>query len=200
MFLFLTYYFQENLGYSALKTGFAFLPFSVGIILAAGVCQDHPPDRSEVGDGGRIFGGHAGHAVADPDRRPHLVRGPRAAGRDPHQPGHGTRLRPHEQHRPLRSPRPRCRCGAATLNTTQQIGGSLGTALLNTVFASTTAAYLATRVGTPAVREAAQIHGYTVGFAIGAAFLFVAALSSAFLISAKREDMAELDTLALAPA
>ncbi|HXW35539.1 MAG TPA: MFS transporter, partial [Acidimicrobiales bacterium] len=31
-FLFLTYYFQETLGYSALKSGFAFLPFSAGII------------------------------------------------------------------------------------------------------------------------------------------------------------------------
>ena len=37
MFLFLTYYFQINLGYSPLKSGFAFLPFSAGIILTAGV-------------------------------------------------------------------------------------------------------------------------------------------------------------------
>ena len=37
MFLFLTYYFQVNLGYSPLKSGFAFLPFSLGIILTAGV-------------------------------------------------------------------------------------------------------------------------------------------------------------------
>ena len=36
MFLFLTYYFQINLGYSPLKAGFAFLPFSAGIILTAG--------------------------------------------------------------------------------------------------------------------------------------------------------------------
>ncbi len=36
MFLFLTYYFQINLGYSPLKSGFAFLPFSVGIIVTAG--------------------------------------------------------------------------------------------------------------------------------------------------------------------
>ena len=34
-FLFLTYYFQGTLGYSALKTGFAFLPFSLGIIAGA---------------------------------------------------------------------------------------------------------------------------------------------------------------------
>ena len=36
MFLFLSYYFQTQLGYSPLKAGFAFLPFSVGIILTAG--------------------------------------------------------------------------------------------------------------------------------------------------------------------
>ena len=34
-FLFLTYYFQQILGYSAIKTGFAFLPFSVGIVAGA---------------------------------------------------------------------------------------------------------------------------------------------------------------------
>ena len=37
MFLFLSYYFQINLGYSPLKSGFAFLPFSGGIIVSAGV-------------------------------------------------------------------------------------------------------------------------------------------------------------------
>jgi EmrB/QacA subfamily drug resistance transporter len=36
MFLFLTYYFQVNLGYTPLEAGFAFLPFSLGIILTAG--------------------------------------------------------------------------------------------------------------------------------------------------------------------
>ena len=35
-FLFLTYFLQGTLHYSALRTGFAFLPFSGGIILGAG--------------------------------------------------------------------------------------------------------------------------------------------------------------------
>ncbi|MGH9294823.1 MAG: MFS transporter, partial [Acidimicrobiales bacterium] len=38
-FLFLTYYLQGTLGYSALKSGFAFLPFSGGIILGAGLAS-----------------------------------------------------------------------------------------------------------------------------------------------------------------
>ena len=50
MFLFLTYYFQVNLGYSPLKSGFAFLPFSAGIIVAAGrrrrsCCRGSGPSR-----------------------------------------------------------------------------------------------------------------------------------------------------------
>jgi hypothetical protein len=43
MFLFLTYYFQITLGYSPLKSGFAFLPFSGGIIVAAGVASQLLP-------------------------------------------------------------------------------------------------------------------------------------------------------------
>ncbi len=37
MFLFLTYYLQETLRYSPLRTGFAFLPLSVGIALSAAI-------------------------------------------------------------------------------------------------------------------------------------------------------------------
>ena len=36
MFLFLSYYFQTNLHYSALKSGIAFLPFSAGTIVTSG--------------------------------------------------------------------------------------------------------------------------------------------------------------------
>ena len=43
MFLFLAYYFQLNLGYSALKSGLALLPFSGGIIIGAGVISQILP-------------------------------------------------------------------------------------------------------------------------------------------------------------
>ena len=71
---------------------------------------------------------------------------------------------------------------SATLNTSQQIGGSLGTALLNTLAASATVTYLATRAHTPSNVVAAQVHGYSVGFLVGAGFLVVAALSALFLV------------------
>ena len=54
MFLFLTYYFQLNLGYSPLKSGFAFLPFSAGIIVTAGVVSSLLPKVGpEAADGAR---------------------------------------------------------------------------------------------------------------------------------------------------
>ena len=39
VFLFLTYYLQQNLGYSPLKTGLAFLPMTVMIVLTATTVQ-----------------------------------------------------------------------------------------------------------------------------------------------------------------
>ncbi len=68
-----------------------------------------------------------------------------------------------------------------------------GTALLNTVAASATATYLLTRVPTRANVEAAQVHGYTVGFLVGAGCLVVALLSAVFLVNATREDLADVD-------
>ncbi len=63
---------------------------------------------------------------------------------------------------------------SATLNTGQQIGGSIGTSLLNTVAASATAAYVAANVvkpgnligGHPAPQliGLALVHGYTTAF------------------------------------
>jgi hypothetical protein len=62
---------------------------------------------------------------------------------------------------------------SATLNTGQQIGGSIGTSLLNTIFASSVAGYLASHLSpatlvhgrpAPSLIEQAQVHGYTTGF------------------------------------
>jgi EmrB/QacA subfamily drug resistance transporter len=201
MFLFLTYYFQENLGYSALKTGFAFLPFSAGIILAAGASSKIIP---RTGAKPVMVAGFSAATLgmawltqigAHTSFASHVLPAEMLISL-----GMGLAFVPMSSTALFGVPAHDAGVASATLNTTQQIGGSLGTALLNTVFASTTAAYLSTRVGTPAVREAAQIHGYTVGFAIGAVFLAIAALSAGFLISAKREDMAEMDTMALAAA
>jgi MFS family permease len=190
MFLFLTFYFQGNLGYSALKTGFAFLPFSAGIIVAAGASSRISPRTgpkpimvigftaaalgmawlTQIGST-TSFALHVLPAELLLSVGLGLAFVPMSSlalfGVSPHDAG----------------------VASATLNATQQIGGSLGTALLNTVYASSVAAYLATRVDTPAVREAAQIHAYTIGFTIGAVFIAAAALSTLLLVTASKKDM-----------
>ncbi|GAA2435787.1 MFS transporter [Actinomadura vinacea] len=61
---------------------------------------------------------------------------------------------------------------SAAYNASQQLGAALGTALLNTIAASATASYLATRDTTPA---AASVHGYTTALWAAFAILVVAA-------------------------
>ena len=60
---------------------------------------------------------------------------------------------------------------SATVNTGQQLGGSIGTSLLNTIFASAMASYLASHLiphssaaAVGAVTATAVVHGYIVAF------------------------------------
>ena len=70
---------------------------------------------------------------------------------------------------------------SAVLNSTQQVGGSLGTALLNTFYASAVASYLVAHHLPPsAFNPPAAIHGYHVAFWIG--FGLIAAAFVAVLV------------------
>ncbi|HTT91539.1 MAG TPA: hypothetical protein VMF65_18430, partial [Acidimicrobiales bacterium] len=80
---------------------------------------------------------------------------------------------------------------------TQQVGGSMGTALLNTVAASATASYLLAHHGNPAFGNQALVHGYSVGFTVSAAILFVAVIVAGTLVRASRADL-PLEEAALA--
>ena len=65
---------------------------------------------------------------------------------------------------------------SAVLNATQQVGSSLGTALLNTIYATAVTSYIAGHLPpTPAVQLEGLVHGYRVGFAWGGVILVVAA-------------------------
>jgi len=83
---------------------------------------------------------------------------------------------------------------SALVNTTQQVGSSLGTALLNTLAATATAGYAATYRASAAARAAGLVHGYTTRFAVGAAFLALSALVCLVLVRARREDVTGDDT------
>jgi sugar phosphate permease len=72
--------------------------------------------------------------------------------------------------------------GSATLNTSQQVGGSIGTALLNTLAAGAATAYLVGRAVTPANVQAAAVHSYTTAFLCSSVIFVVAAVIAALVL------------------
>jgi hypothetical protein len=70
---------------------------------------------------------------------------------------------------------------SAMVNTSQQVGGSVGTALLSTIFASAAASFVSAHAKSTGLASAASIHGYTTAFAWAAA-LFGVGLLVALLI------------------
>ncbi len=86
---------------------------------------------------------------------------------------------------------------SAMLNTTQQVGGSLGTALLSSIFASAAAGYATSHAAGPGLEAAATVHGYTVAFWVASALFALAAIAVWLLIephavTAGVEDEAEV--------
>jgi MFS family permease len=69
---------------------------------------------------------------------------------------------------------------SAMVNTSQQVGGSIGTALLNTVAASATTGWLAAHAGADPARAA--VHGYVTAFWWATAIMLLAALLVAVLV------------------
>lgn len=186
-FLFLTYYFQGTLHYSALKTGFAFLPFSGGIIIGAGLASRFLPrigpralmvSGLALAAGGLVWFTRMGldssyvGLVLPAELMVSLGMGmtfvPMSStalvGVDPKDAG----------------------VASALVNTTQQVGGSLGTALLNTLAATAAATYLTTHAPGTAVVRAAAVHGYTTAFTVSAILLVAAAVVAGVLVKASR--------------
>jgi EmrB/QacA subfamily drug resistance transporter len=195
MFLFLGLYLQVILGYSPLKSGFAFLPFTAGIIVFAGIASTLLP---KVGP------------------KPLMVSGLLAASVGLLM---MTRITPETSYTthvlpsllimssgmalvfiPLTSTALHAvsnqdtGVASAMVNTSQQIGGSLGTALLNTVAATATVNFAAanTQLGEK-VMPYAMTHGFTVAFQFSALLLFVGAIVLFFFINVGKDSLVETE-------
>ena len=207
MFLFLTYYFQINLAYTPVKAGLAFLPFSGGIIVTAGLASSLLPrfgpkplmviggTMATVGllwltqlEQGSSWAAHVLPSELIMSIGMALVFVPLASlslvgigGQD-------------------------AGVASAMLNTTQQVGGALGTALLSTLFISardsqaakfgidipTVQGQLAQGKASPQDTGAlleSLITGYHHAFFIGAILIGVATLVTAVIVRAKKDDV-----------
>jgi EmrB/QacA subfamily drug resistance transporter len=188
MFLFLTFYFQGTLGYSPLRSGFAFLPFSGGIIVGAGLVSSVLP---RVGPRPLIITGlvlaaaglvwltqidqASSYAAAVLPAELAISLGMAMVFVS----ASSTALVGVAEHD--------AGIASAVLNTGQQVGGSLGLALLNTLFASAVAARLAHDPTAGPV--GATVHGYHVAFIWAAVFMAVGLVIGAVGISAKKDDL-----------
>ena len=197
VWLFLTYYFQQVLGYSAIKAGFAFLPFSAGIVAGAMLSSQLLPrigPRPLMTSGfllaaaGLVLftqvGAHSGYVA-------HLLPAEIMVSL-----GMGTAFVPLSSTALIGIEPSDAGVASALVNTTQQTGGALGVALLNTVAASATSGYLVSHHGGQSLFAAAAVHGYTTAFGISAALLAGAAAVSVLLLRAQQSDLPnELDLI-----
>jgi EmrB/QacA subfamily drug resistance transporter len=193
MFLFLAYYFQQNLDYSPVKSGLAFLPFSAGVAVTAGVTPNLLTRfgvkalmlaGALLGTGGLAYltqiGQHSSWTT-------HVLPAELAISV-----GMGLLLVAQSSLALHGVQEHDAGVASAMLNTTQQIGGSLGTALLNTLYASTLVSYLHTHAASlhnPArLRSLAAISGYHRTFLIGAIFMAAASIVIAVLVNAHQTE------------
>ena len=183
VFLFLTYYLQQNLGYSPLKTGLAFLPMTVMIVLTATTVQTRILHRT--GARPLVMTGMTLGMVAmlvftqlTPQAAyiTHVLPALLLTGV-----GMGCIFAPAFSTATLGVKNSDAGIASAMVNTSQQVGGSVGTALLSTIFASSAAGFVSSHAHTAGLASAASIHGYTTAFAWAAA-LFAAGLLVATLV------------------
>ncbi len=185
-FLFLTYFLQGVLGYSALRTGFAFLPFSGGIIVGATLASRLLPRTGSrtlmvVGLGLATLGLVIFTRIGATSGYLDHILGPEILM----SVGLGLSFVPMNSTALFGVGDDSAGVASALVNTTQQVGGALGTAYLNTVAASSTAAFLASRVATATVLRSATVHGYTTAFEVSALLVAAAAVVTAVFVAGR---------------
>ena len=203
MFFFISLYMQQVLGYDALKAGLAYLPLAGGIIVSAGMASQlvtrigfKPVFVSGLvltAIGLAWFAQVSVHGAYVSDiLLPSLIAAvglgfafvsmtiAAVAGVGPQQAGLASGL----------------------INTSQQVGGALGLAILVSVATSKTDSVMSAAGGAPSALPGALTEGFRAAFTVGIGFAVVGAILAAVLISsqASREHAAAARAGELEPA
>ncbi|MFH8567729.1 MFS transporter [Streptomyces sp. NPDC017993] len=201
MFLFMTYYLQVVLGYSPLRTGLAFLPMTAMIIIgstqiSARLLHRLAPRILLVPGAVLVAVGLylLTYLTAEPAFVSHVLPAELLVGL-----GMGLIFMP-VMATATAGVAPRdSGVTSATVNTAQQVGGSIGTALLNTIATSTSATYIGSHLIqatqdnggrlTPALRDSVikegVVHGFNVAIGVAAGVMLLAALIAGLMVTAR---------------
>jgi EmrB/QacA subfamily drug resistance transporter len=178
VFLFLTYYLQQSLGFTPIQSGLAFLPMTFAIMISATTSQTKLLPRFGarplIGIGlgmGALGMVYLTGIGTDSSYWTHVLPGLLIMGL-----GLGNVFAPAMSSATLGVDPTDAGVASAMVNTMQQIGGSIGTALLSTLAASATASALQGQQPTRDAIAQAAVHGYTTAFYWSAAIFAVAAV------------------------
>jgi EmrB/QacA subfamily drug resistance transporter len=189
VFLFLTYYLQQSLGFSPVSTGLAFLPMTAALVVTSTTVQTKVLPRT--GAKPLVVGGMALATIA----MLWLTRlTPGASYASNVLPalivlgvGLGSVFAPAFSTATLGVEASEAGVASAMVNTSQQVGGSIGTSLLSTISASAATAYAAGHAGQAGLANAAAIHGYTTVFAWAAGIFALGVLLALLILPPKEQ-------------
>ncbi len=179
IFLFLTYFLQQNLGYSPVTTGLAFLPMIAALVasstLSSGLLMPRLGPRLLVPAGLVIAAGGlvilAAQMATDTSYPAVILPGLVVIGI-----GLGMVFGCGINTATYGAATADAGVASAMVNTCQQVGGAIGTALLNTIAASALSSYLLTHGNSPAALAAGATHSYAVTFWVSAGIFAGAAV------------------------
>jgi EmrB/QacA subfamily drug resistance transporter len=191
IFLFVTFYLQTTLGFTPIQTGLSFLPMVAMLVLAAQISTNFALPR--LGPKVLVPAGMALAAVGmlyltrlgvDSTYTADVLPALALVGL-----GMGTIMPASMQTATLGVQPAFAGVASALVNTAQQVGGSIGTAVLNTLATTAATAYLTSRIpATDAVLAEAAVHSYATAYAWGAGFFIFGGVLAALLFRRKVTD------------
>ena len=189
VFLFLTYYLQQNLEFSPIQAGLAFLPMTVSIVIGAVSASTKllPKFGPRPLIGGGMLLSALGLATltsigTDTAYATHVLPGILIVGA-----GMGLVFSSAMATATFGVQPGDAGVASAMVNTMQQVGGSIGTALLSTLAASAVSSQLATAGAQPSPDLLAQaaVHGYATAFWWAAGIFAVGGLVCSALLTSR---------------
>jgi EmrB/QacA subfamily drug resistance transporter len=185
VFLFLTYYLQLVKGFSPMKTGLAFLPMIVCILISSTLANVKllpiVGARRLITIGmtlGAIGMFYLSRISPDSSYLVDILPALPVLGL-----GFGSIFAPAINTATAGVARSDAGVASAMVNTMQQVGGSVGTALLSTIAAGATTSYAESHTGAGAgALASAAVHGYTVAFIVSGGIFVIGAILAVTLI------------------